>query len=457
MLLKLSHTLFFILLTSIVIQANTANCTGNEQYVERFKKIAVIEMHRSGIPASIKLAQAILESGSGQSTLAKKANNHFGIKCGGSWKGKTYHKKDDERRMGIRVKSCFRAYASPEESFTAHTKFLTNPSKKSRYGFLFKYKKTDYKKWAKGLKKAGYATNPKYPALLIQVIKENDLHKYDMYSLEDVNAKEEDKEILAYAKNKKKEKAKVQKNEGKLEAVSPNKNTKFSSKRKKDKQKKTAPAKTKKVKVKESKSNKADHIFYRNDIKVIKIQKGDTPQKIAKRHKIKKSKLLKYNDLSGMEPLKENAYFYLQPKRNSSRGRDNFHIVKGNESMYDIAQQYGIKLEKLYKKNKMIAGQEPNEDERIILRNKRSKPPKLRKKATIKKTATQPEKNTRFVPKPKKATQKKKANPNEYIVKKGETLYRIAKAHKVSVEDIRKWNKLKNNDLEVGQTLIIKK
>lgn len=138
-------------------------------YVERFKDIAIKEMLKSGIPASITLAQGMLESASGNSTLAREANNHFGIKCHGGWTGKTILKDDDA------VGECFRYYNSAEESYRDHSEFL----KRSHYAFLFDLDRNDYKGWARGLKKAGYATNPRYPELLISLIERYGLDRYD--------------------------------------------------------------------------------------------------------------------------------------------------------------------------------------------------------------------------------------------------------------------------------------
>lgn len=122
-------------------------------YIESYKHIAVTEMEKTGIPASIKLAQGLLESGAGKSTLAQKANNHFGIKCGGHWEGKTFYREDDDRdKNGKLIKSCFRQFDSPGQSYRAHSDFLT---KQKRYAFLFDYGNTDYTSWAKGLKKQG--------------------------------------------------------------------------------------------------------------------------------------------------------------------------------------------------------------------------------------------------------------------------------------------------------------
>lgn len=138
-------------------------------YVEKYKDIAISEMNKYGIPASIKLAQALLESGNGNSYLATEANNHFGIKCGGVWKGKSINRPDDN------INDCFRVYESPEQSFIDHSEFLL----RKRYSDLFLLNKNDYKGWAKGLKAAGYATNPRYPDLLIDMIERYELYQYD--------------------------------------------------------------------------------------------------------------------------------------------------------------------------------------------------------------------------------------------------------------------------------------
>ena len=143
----------------------------SEIYIEKYKDIAIAEMNEYGIPASITLAQAILESGNGESRLAREGNNHFGIKCHNDWTGETIIEDDDEKG------ECFRKYKNADESFRDHSLFLTQ---RGRYTFLFDYDVSNYKKWARGLKKAGYATNPKYASLLIDLIKRYDLSKYDI-------------------------------------------------------------------------------------------------------------------------------------------------------------------------------------------------------------------------------------------------------------------------------------
>ncbi|MDA9554964.1 glucosaminidase domain-containing protein [Pelobium sp.] len=154
-----------------------------QSYIDRFKNIAITEMNKYGIPASITLAQALLESGTGNSDLARYANNHFGIKCTSDWSGKGYYKDDDKKD------DCFRVYSNPEESFKDHSEFL----KRKRYAPLFELDKNDCEGWAKGLKAAGYATNPKYPDLLIGIIQKYNLQQYDRKEGEIEKIKREDR------------------------------------------------------------------------------------------------------------------------------------------------------------------------------------------------------------------------------------------------------------------------
>jgi len=165
--------------------------TPAESYIERFKNIAISEMNGSGIPASITLAQGILESGNGNSRLAKEANNHFGIKCSTEWKGETILQDDDNKD------DCFRVYKSPEESFRDHTEFL----KRKRYAPLFELDKNDYRGWANGLKTAGYATNPRYAELLISLVERYELSRFDRIENEKDKTIREDKVMKEIALN----------------------------------------------------------------------------------------------------------------------------------------------------------------------------------------------------------------------------------------------------------------
>ncbi|WP_316830436.1 glucosaminidase domain-containing protein [Pedobacter aquatilis] len=177
---------------------NTYKSYNTLSYIDEFKAVAIEEMNAYGIPASITLAQGILESGSGNSDLAKYANNHFGIKCTSDWKGKNYFRDDDQKN------DCFRVYKDARESFKDHSEFL----KRKRYSALFQLDKNDYKSWAQGLKQAGYATNPKYPDLLINTIEKYQLYQYDQSETEKQKIAREDRVFTEINQNIPKEKAK---------------------------------------------------------------------------------------------------------------------------------------------------------------------------------------------------------------------------------------------------------
>jgi len=175
----------------VISNNNLVNKYSGEAYINRYRAIAVSEMNRSGIPASITLAQGLLESGNGNSTLAREANNHFGIKCNSDWKGPTILRDDDN------IDDCFRVYKNPEESFNDHTEFL----KRKRYAFLFELDKNDYKGWARGLKQAGYATNPRYPELLISLVERYQLDQYDRKENNIEKIKREDRVLAEITEN----------------------------------------------------------------------------------------------------------------------------------------------------------------------------------------------------------------------------------------------------------------
>lgn len=294
----------------IVAQPGSKRISRSE-YINLYKDAAVEEMHRSGVPASITLSQGILESGDGNSPLARYANNHFGIKCHSEWTGKKYIQDDDAKD------ECFRSYKTALESFHDHSEFL----KKRRYAFLFELKPTDYKGWAKGLKKAGYATNPKYPQLLIDLIEKNQLHQYDL-----------NKPV----KNKTHKNRSVKK-----------------------------PLAVKSIR-KGSHSVKT----HQNNIRYIEVIPGDSFEKIADEFNMGEWQLYKYNDVEKGDELFESGILYLQPKR--SKAKKNYHTVKQGETMWDISQLHGIKLSKLYSRNKMSEKQLAQVGQKLYLRtNKR--------------------------------------------------------------------------------------
>ncbi|MDB3887339.1 glucosaminidase domain-containing protein [bacterium] len=281
------------------------------QYIEKYKDDAIREMHRSGVPASITLSQGILESGDGNSPLAMYGNNHFGIKCHAGWKGKTMRIDDDKRD------ECFRKYNDVYESFKDHSEFL---STRGRYSSLFELKITDYKAWAKGLKKAGYATNPQYANLLIKIIEDHDLHKFDSY--------------------------------GKMPPKKPSKN------------KVTKTLAT----IKQVKS-----IKLHNNIKYVIAKNGDSFSSIASDFEMNLWQIHRYNDLNREDHLKEGDLIYLQPKRN--KAKEEYHTLKKGENMRDVSQLHGIKLKKLYKKNNLISGTVPPVGTKLHLRKRKATNP----------------------------------------------------------------------------------
>ena len=284
-----------------------------KMYIDKFDQDAVAEMIRSAVPASITLAQGMLESDYGNSKLAKQAKNHFGIKCHSKWTGGKYYMDDDAKH------ECFRVYNSVYNSYVDHSCFL---KRNQRYSFLFNLRKTDYKGWAKGLKKAGYATNPKYPALLIGIIENNNLARFDKMTKSDLK---------------------------KLGKSSKGSNSTFESVTVKKVKGSNTPPPTKDTKIRISK----------NKIKFVYSQPVDNTKIIANRYDLGHWQILKYNELKRNSKIPNASTIYLQPKRNKFKGGGNFHIVKKGESLWEISQMYGIKLKKLAKRNELKKGQEP--------------------------------------------------------------------------------------------------
>ncbi len=271
----------------------------NEAYIKKYYKIAMREMNDYGIPASITLAQGILESAAGTSRLAVQANNHFGIKCHNDWSGEKIYHDDDKNN------ECFRKYDDPEESFIDHSQFLKD---RARYSFLFELDKTDYKAWAKGLKQAGYATDPNYPNRLITLIEKYDLHKYDLQSF---TSKEE-----GVAKPVKQEKSKNE-----------------------------------------------------SGLKYIYVQKGESYYTIAVKYNIPFGLIYSYNDVDRKtRQPEEGTIVYLQKKKKKIIWGDGLHIVKKGESMHDISQKYGIRLHSLYDLNNMPYDSKPEVGQLLKLR-----------------------------------------------------------------------------------------
>jgi LysM repeat protein len=286
-----------------------------KEYIEKYQVLAIEEMNRTGIPASIKMAQACLESSNGNSELSKKSNNHFGIKCKSTWSGKTVKHDDDEKN------ECFRKYNSVEESYIDHSNFLVGSP---RYSSLFQLQPDDYLGWAHGLKKAGYATAHDYAQRLIKIIEENQLYRLD-YRLS------YDQLIVS-----------------------------------------DAPVNSKNVSGTLSVNPFQSHqIVKRNNLKSIVARAGDTYEIIAQELGKKAWELYKFNDQpTGYRPQK-NEVVYVEAKHRKALKNTLTHKVEPGETMHYISQLYGIKLNPLYKRNRMKYGDQPRTEEVIYLRSKR--------------------------------------------------------------------------------------
>lgn len=284
---------FFTILFGTFIATASSQIKWNssyQQYIDMYKDLAIEQMLKYKIPASITLAQGVYESGAGKSELTRKGNNHFGIKCNG-WNGrKTYH--DDDLRN-----ECFRAYNNAYESYEDHSRFLVQST---RYSSLFKLRRTDYKGWAKGLKAAGYATNPKYSEKLIEIIQ---LYKLDRYD----KAKDYDKFMAQRSKD--------QAGRGQL--------------------------------------LHQIHAFNKNYYLI--AHRGDTFESLSHEVGISTRRLAKYNELPKNAQLSEGDIVYLKKKRTKApkEYKDHIHYVRSGESMYSISQKYGIRLKSLYKINRL--------------------------------------------------------------------------------------------------------
>ena len=259
-------------------------------YIKKYAPLAVEQMKKYKIPASITLAQGLLESGAGKSSLARQSNNHFGIKCHRDWSGRKVYYDDDA------PDECFRAYRKVEDSYEDHSKFL---AKGARYAFLFKLKQTDYKGWARGLKKAGYATDPSYANRLITIIEDYELYQYDTKGLSKRAARRWEKLIKK-----------------KPWLVNPH------------------------------------QVYIANGLAYVVARNGDNFRLLGGEFDISWKKLVKYNDLHEEYTLSEGDIIYLKKKNKKAMKPHTTYVVKDGDSMHSISQVYGIRLKNLYKLNR---------------------------------------------------------------------------------------------------------
>jgi len=451
------------LAAGLVLSMSAQTSPAYHEYIQTYAEMAMQEMYTSKIPASITLAQGLLESGAGRSTLATKANNHFGIKCHSSWTGKTMYRKDDDRnRHGKLIESCFRKYDDPAQSFADHSSFLMGSR---RYAGLFLLHPTDYKGWAKGLKKAGYATSSTYATKLIGLIETYELYQFDQGGATDY--------MLASTETKVNEATAEMTLTASTSSKPAISGATFSSRKSSSLSK---PKITDRVRV-----------LVNNDVEYTYAGPGETLSDVARRTRSYSSELVKYNEKIAyvIAPLEQGTRIYLKPKRKAFRGRQKTHRVRKAETMQLIADKYAIKTSALYKRNNMTPGTEPRIGEEIYIRGRRKKKDiakltPVRKPSSSKSSTRVRVASNKSVSPPRRATNttvssstqrvgsaqtrverevasSQAENTSRYItVQPGETLWRISNREGVSVADLRRLNGLESNTIHPGNRLRVK-
>jgi LysM repeat protein len=439
------------------------------QYIDRYKELAIIEMHRSGVPASITLSQGVLESSSGNSRLAKFANNHFGIKCKGNWTGKTIYANDDA------PDECFRAYRSVLESYKDHSDFLR---KNWRYHELFELKITDYKGWCHGLRKAGYATNPQYGKILINLIERYDLSQYDTRKLPKKKTPEEGEKINGVP-------IKIASKDETVRSIANENYLKDKHIRKWNDLPRDEEIKTGEIvylKPKRRRGSEQKHI----------VTSSDNMRSISQTYGIKLKHLYKKNRMeTGTEP-KEGEVLYMHKKRASddpiktevqrpnweeekkfinpsaenqriidstqfnNPGAINkvtievpdFHIIVKGDNIYRIAEKYHVLEEDILKWNPNLNPNAMRIGQKIILKEELSSSNDLREEDDIKEKLSNEE--TEKIQKTIVVD-----GTMTHIVVKGDTLYNICKRYSVTIEQLKQWNNIENITIQIGQKLIV--
>lgn len=374
---------FFLMMGNVYAQRMTV-----QEYVETYKDAAIAQMKRLGVPASIILAQGILETESGNSDLVKKSNNHFGIKCKSSWTGMSVKHTDDAPN------ECFRKYTSAEESYRDHSDYLFNTP---RYATLFQLAATDYKGWAYGLKRAGYATNPRYPQILISNIEKYNLQQYNFITDPQSQLGEVNLSAVALPE--------IQKGPSPTIEVTTQKETNVFKK------------------LFSGKKNKSNQYF--NKLNAVMAFRGTSLLAIATENNIALAKLLEYNDLKEDGLLKEDQWIYLEKKH--KEGNRDIYTALQDETLYEVSQNNAVQLSLLAQYNQLA------ENSRI----KTGTIIKLRPGAVV-------------ISQPGAA-----AKIHEVQAKEG--LYSISRKYNVTVDEIKEWNQLTGNELKMGQQLIIAK
>jgi LysM repeat protein len=427
------------------------------EYIKKYKDYAIIEMHRSGVPASITLAQGLLESSNGNSRLARKGNNHFGIKCKSTWKGKTMRADDDAPN------ECFRAYNSALDSYRDHSDFLRN---NWRYHNLFDLQITDYKGWAGGLRKAGYATNKKYHTILITIIERNKLYQYDIAPLpgqenkptlinnelpalyaekgqtaETIARANDLKEMHIYRFNELPKGAEIK--EGDIVYLKP-------KRRRGAAEKHVVQEGESMYQISQSYGIKLKHLYKKNRMdqgsqpvvgEVLYMQKKRkksdvadtlTQEKIAKiQAEIKEKEFVNPNKIEKAPPIVKERLDVPE-----------FHLLKSGETIYQIAERYHVFEEDIINWNQLDATK-LQVGQKIYLNEKSAR------------IAARIVGTKEYKPKADDHKEKPRIQYTYHTVKSGETVYRICQNYKISADDLKKWNNMSDNTIKAGQKLIV--
>ena len=327
----------FILLSFFMVTMVSSYAQDNQvilNYINTYKELAIAEMQRTGVPASIKLAQGIHETMAGTSMLVMKSNNHFGIKCKNTWTGESVSHDDDARG------ECFRKYQAATDSYRDHSNFLKNSP---RYASLFQLDPTDYAGWATGLKRAGYATNPRYPSIIIKLIEDYQLQDYTLIAIGKMPAGD-----IGFAK-KEDSKAIAPSEVAVTTTVAP--------------EPVAAPV------------NYPQGEFRINETRVVYVNKGVSYLSIAQQYNVPLGRIFEFNEMKPQEATMMDQLVYLQRKRRT--GDADFHVVKAGESLWEIAQKQAIRLESLQELNWLRGDMHPAVGEKLALRDKATAMPKL--------------------------------------------------------------------------------
>lgn len=421
--LRMTKNVMILLMYTYALHASNVDNSRMVSYIEQYKYIAIEEMHRTKIPASIKLAQAILESQAGSSMLATKANNHFGIKCGDKWTGKSYYLKDDDYdKQGNHIRSCFRVYQDATESFMAHSNFIAGAGRSSnRYASLFSLAREDYKGWAQGLQKAGYATHPMYSKRLISLIEDYRLYIYDVPG--NPAAPEAPKGFFAA---------------------------------------------------------EASPFQKVNGLKSVFVDHMASPAEIAMDFNLPVDLIMKYNEILKEEdaPITTPMNIFLEKKKKKNPNYKSFHLVQEGETLESISQLYGIQVKYLYRRNRIQEGSQPAVGSKIYLsRKSKFTPNVVSADSNINSVENQmiqtgisntplplPEpvpadndnKTVQYIRTLEQPINGREKDPEFYTVQEKDTLFGIARKFNLSVSTLKDLNQLTTDAIQIGQQLKIK-